>query len=233
MHVHGARIVVTGATGVLGGKIATALARHGAKLVVAGRDRTRLEHVREHSSATAAVPFEATNLDSCADLISTAAERLGGLDGLVIAHGVAVFGNAGDVHDDSAATAMTVNALAPMALARAALPHLHSGSVIAAVSAVLADYPTAGMSDYTASKAALSAWLSALRRENRRSGITVCDLRPPHMDTGLEQRSLEGRAPTMPPAHAADEIGEQIMDALCEDAAALSYDARSGQVRLQ
>ena len=233
MHLDGARLVVTGATGVLGGKIATALAQHGAQLVVAGRDRTRLEQASEQSAATSAVPFDATDLDSCTDVITTAVERLGGLDGLVIAHGVAVFGNAGDVNDASATTAMTVNALAPMALARAALPHLPRGSVVAAVSAVLADYPMAGMSDYTASKAALSAWLSALRRETRRSGVIVCDLRPPHMDTGLEQRALEGVAPTMPPAHAADEIVKQIVDALRNDAAALSYDARAGQVRLQ
>lgn len=233
MDLYGARLAVTGATGVLGGKIAAAVAQRGAELVVAGRDRTRLEDVRERCAALSGVPFDATDLDSCADVINIAAERLGGLDGLIIAHGVAVFGNAGEVRDASATTAMTVNALAPMALARAALPHLPAGSVIAAVSAVLADYPTAGMSDYTASKAALSAWLSALRRETRRSGVTVCDLRPPHMDTGLEQRPLEGRAPTMPAARAVDEIVERITDALRTNAAVLSYDARADQLHLQ
>lgn len=226
-------MVVTGATGVLGGKIASVLAQRGAQLVLAGRDHDRLEHARERCAARSTVTFEATNLDSCGEVITTAVSSLGGLDGLVIAHGVAVFGNAVDTRDASATTVMTVNALAPMALASAALPHLARGSVIAAVSAVLADYPTAGMSDYTASKAAVSAWLSALRRETRRSGVTVCDIRAPHMDTGLEQRPVEGRAPTMPGAHDADEIVKRITDALREDATGLYYDARAGRVHLQ
>lgn len=105
--------------------------------------------------------------------------------------------------------------------------------MIADTSAVLADYPTAGISDYSASKAALSAWLSALRRETRRTGVTICDLRPPHMDTGLEQHPVEGQAPTMPPAHNADEIADRIVEALRTGATVLYYDAREQGVRLR
>lgn len=233
MELNGARMVLTGATGVLGAKIASRLAQQGTHLAVAGRDHNRLEQARQRCAAPVSIPFDANDLGNCADVISTAARSLGGLDGLVVAHGVAVFGNAVEVRDSSASTAMTANALAPMALARAALPHLSTGSVIAAVSAVLADYPTAGMSDYTASKAALSAWLSALRRETRRSGVTICDLRPPHMDTGLEQHPVEGQAPTMPRAHDADEIADRIVEALRTGATALYYDAREQGVRLR
>lgn len=122
MELNGARMVLTGATGVLGAKIASRLAQQGTHLAVAGRDHDRLEHARQSCAAPVSIPFDATDLGSCADVISTAARSLGGLDGLVIAHGVAVFGNAVEVRDSSANTAMTVNALAPMALARAALP---------------------------------------------------------------------------------------------------------------
>jgi len=96
---------------------------------------------------------------------------------------------------------------------------------------VLADYPTAGMSDYSASKGAVSTWLSALRRETRRLRITVCDLRPPHMDTGLADRALAGVAPNLPPAHDSDEIADEIVNALRVGATELFCDPSSQLVQ--
>ena len=64
----------------------------------------------------------------------------------------------------------------------------------AVLTAILADYPTAGMAAYSASKAAISAWLTALRPEQRRRGVTVFDIRPPHIETGLAGPAVEIRA---------------------------------------
>ncbi|MBK0870835.1 SDR family NAD(P)-dependent oxidoreductase [Saccharopolyspora sp. HNM0986] len=224
MELSGARIMVTGATGVLGGKIAARLARAGARLAVAGRNEDRLQQASRACEAVAAITFDAGDPDSCTRAVEDAAVALGELDGLVVAHGVAAFGDATEVSNAIAGQVLIVNALAPMALARAALPHLVRGGTIAVVSAVLADYPTAGMSDYSASKGAVSTWLSALRRETRRLRITVCDLRPPHMDTGLADRALAGVAPNLPPAHDSDEIADEIVNALRRGATELFYD---------
>ncbi|MGW0891585.1 SDR family NAD(P)-dependent oxidoreductase [Saccharopolyspora sp. NPDC002578] len=219
--------MVTGATGVLGGQLATRLAHAGARLAVAGRNDDRLQQVSRACGAATAITFDAGDSDSCVRAVEDAAAALDELDGLVVAHGVAAFGAASDVSNAVASELFAVNALAPMALARAALPHLGPGGVIAVVSAVLADYPTAGMSDYSASKGAVSAWLSALRREIRRSHITVCDLRPPHMDTGLADRALAGAAPDLPPAHDSEDIADRIVDALKNGETELYYDPSS------
>lgn len=230
MELSEARILVTGATGVLGGEITTRLAQAGSRLALAGRDTTRLQEVRSTCGAEATVTFDAMAPEGCAAAVDDAATALGGLDGLVTAHGVAAFGEAADTSNTIAEQVMTINALSPMALARATVPHLGQGSMIAMVSAVLADYPTAGMSDYSASKGALSTWLSALRRELRRSHITVCDLRPPHMDTGLVDRALAGPAPKLPAAHDPGDIADRITTALRDGAAELYYDPSSHQV---
>jgi hypothetical protein len=42
-----------------------------------------------------------------------------------------------------------------------------------------------------------SAYLAVLRRERRRDGGAVLDVRP-HMDTGFTDRVLSGVAPTLP-----------------------------------
>jgi len=40
--------------------------------------------------------------------------------------------------------------------------------------------------------------LTAARRELRRSGIRVIDVRPPHTETGLAERAIAGTAPRLP-----------------------------------
>ncbi len=117
-----------------------------------------------------------------------------------------------------------VNVLGPMALIRAALGRMDSGSAIVALSAVVADHPTAGMAAYSASKAALSSYLTALRRERRRDGLNVLDVRPQHLDTGFESRPLAGSAPNLPAPADARGVSTAIVLALREDRRELAYD---------
>ncbi len=74
------------------------------------------------------------------------------------------------------------------------------------LSAILADAPMAGMAGYSASKAALSSYVTALRREVRRQGIAVLDVRPPHLETGLADRALAGSPPPLPAGHDVDDL---------------------------
>jgi short-subunit dehydrogenase len=70
------------------------------------------------------------------------------------------------------------------------------------------------MAAYSASKAALSAHLTALRREVRRRGIAVLDVRPPHMDTGFAGRALAGGPPALPAGFDPDALVATVLDAL-------------------
>ena len=44
---------------------------------------------------------------------------------------------------------LAVNTMAPMALVRAALPRIDRGGGVAVITAILADYPTAGIAAYS------------------------------------------------------------------------------------
>ena len=101
------------------------------------------------------------------------------------------------------------------------------------LTAILADMPTAGMAAYSASKAATSAYLTAIRRELRRDGITVLDARPPHMETGLADRPLAGEAPRMPPGHDIDEVVELIVTGLVDGRSELVADPKERTVSLR
>jgi short-subunit dehydrogenase len=226
MELHDGRAIVAGATGALGGLLSRRLAAAGARVGLAGRDPERLRALGEELGAPTA-PLELRDPGSAQECVDALAGALGGLDLLVVATGAVAFGAAEDVGAGVERTLLEVNALGPMALARAALAHMESGGAIAALSAVVADHPTAGMAAYSASKAALSSYLTALRRERRRQGLVVLDVRPQHLDTGFADRALAGAPPALPEPARAEDVAAAIVDALREDRRELSYDLRA------
>ncbi len=216
MELDGARTLVCGGSGALGSALARALQGRGARVVVAGRGGDRLAAVAG-DVGTEPLTFDAIDTDSCAAAVDAGAAALGGLDLLVVTVGVAGFGRGTEADPAVAEELFAVNTLAPMALVRAAAPHLAEGGTVAVLSAILADLPTAGMAEYSAAKAALSAWLHVVRREERRR-FRVVDVRPPHLDTGLDQRAIAGQPPRLPAPFPSETVVERVLEALGGDA---------------
>ncbi len=225
MELNGARVLVAGATGAIGQALTEALVERGARVVPAGRDADRLARLGE-VCGTEPLTFDVVDQSSCERVVADAAEALGGLDLLVVTVGVAGFGPAVEADPAVVEELFAVNTLGPMALVRAAAPRLSEGGGVAVLSAILADLPTAGMAEYSAAKTALSAWLGVLRREQRRR-FRVLDVRPPHLDTGLESRALGGKPPKLPPPMPAGTVVEQVLTALEQDASEIVYDAQA------
>jgi len=198
----GSSILVTGASGVLGGEIARLLSAAGARLVLTGRDRTRLEALELPATLIVADLRDPAVPDS---LVAQTLDALGALDGIVTAAGVVAFGAASAVSDDTLDTLFAINTLAPMRLLRAGVTPLTASAAagrepfILTLSGIVSEVPTANMAAYSASKAAIAAWGKATGREMRRAGIRVLDARPGHTETGLVTRALEGVAPKFAP----------------------------------
>lgn len=230
MELSGAKMLVVGGTGVLGEGIARALLEKGASVVVTGRDTERLADLAQECG-TSPIELDMLDVDGCADAVAQAKEALGGLTGVVVATGVAAFGAAVDADPVVAEELFAVNTLGPMAVVRAAAAHLEEGGGVAVLSAILADMPTAGMAEYSASKAALTSWLTVVRRENRRK-FTVLDVRPPHLDTGLSDHPLAGSAPKLPEPLAGSAVVEKIIEGLESGAAELVWDAKAKELQL-
>ncbi|MFJ8196788.1 SDR family NAD(P)-dependent oxidoreductase [Streptomyces sp. NPDC096152] len=214
MDVRAARILVPGATGALGGALVERLHRLGSATAAAGRDEAALRRLSDACGGIPTRRFDAYDLDSCARTVSWAAQRLGGLDAVVVCVGVPAFGPAESVSDAVAEHLVTVNALAPIAFLRAALSLVRSGGVLAAVTGVVAQSSPAGMADYAAAKATLSAWLTAVRRERRRSGVGVLEICLPHLATGFAGRAVTGSAPPLPDGLPLGQAVDAIVDAL-------------------
>jgi cyclic-di-GMP-binding biofilm dispersal mediator protein len=211
-------VLVTGATGALGGAIARELASRGARLVLHGRDAGRLDAIAQELGAEAAIAADLTASGEPERVVAAAADALGGLDAAVCAVGVVAFGPAQALDDATLATLMEVNLHVPARLTRALADRMERGSAIVNISAIVAEMPTAGMAAYSASKAALTAFDRAAGRELRRGGIRVVDVRPPHLDTGLEGRPIAGEAPRLPQGQDPVEWARRIADAVDDPA---------------
>lgn len=211
--LHGSRILLAGATGVLGSGLARALYDRGARLALTGRRADALSQIGAECNAFT-YTGDLRDPSHARRVASDAASHLGGLDGLVNAAGAVAFGNLIDTPDDVIEDLFLTNVLGPLWLLRAALPHLSPGSFVVHLSGVVAETPLPGMAAYSASKAALLAADTALARELRRSEISVVDVRPPHTETGLATRPLAGAAPRMPTGLAPEAVVARIVAAI-------------------
>lgn len=208
----GASIVVVGASGGIGRRIATQLAEQGARLTLVGRDMSALRSLDIDATLLSADLRDAEAGRSIVEAALGADDRI---DGVVNAAGVVAFGSLADTDNAVIEDLFLTNVLGPLWLMRAALPALtESRGFIANISAVVAEQPLAGMAAYAASKAALTAADRALSRELRAAGVTVIDARPPHTETGLADRPIAGTAPKLREGLQPDAVAERIIAAI-------------------
>lgn len=231
MEISGSRILIAGATGAIGSKLAEALSARGAHLFLAGRDSDALASIGQSLGAETFV-LDYSDPDSVTGTVRAATAGLGGLDAVVVATGAVAFGEARDLDPEVLTRLIEANATGPMHLISESLRSLEPGGAVVAITAVVAEFPTAGMAAYSASKASLAAFLSALRREVRRQ-FTVLEVSPGHMETGFADRALAGDAPEMPEGSDVDELVRLIVDSMVEDRREIRYDIRSRELQVK
>ncbi len=229
MELTDSRFLVAGATGELGGRFARGLAGRGARVALAGRDREALNSIATELGSPA-ILLDLSEPGSAAEAVSAARRELGAIDGVVVATGAVAFGRSGEIPASVEADLIRTNATGPIELISAALPELPPDGAVVAITAVVAEFPTAGMAAYSASKAALAAYLAALRRERRKELATVLEVSPGHMETGFAERALAGEPPPLPAGEDAGLLVETALEALGENRREVRYDMKAREL---
>ena len=152
--------------------------------------------------------------DETQSLINTVLDRHGSLDIVINAVGVVAFGEIISTSVDTVEELFLTNTFSHIFLTQAALPYMTKGSVIVGISGIIAEQNLPGMATYGASKAAVHSFNEALSREARRLGIRVIDARPPHTETGLATRAIEGVAPKFPQGLTPVSVAQRIVLAI-------------------
>ena len=119
----GARALVGGGSGGLGGAVAAALAGEGARVALVARASDRLTE-RAAALDALAVPADLSTADGPADAVAATVEGLGGLDLVLVNSGGPPTGRFEDLSDADWQRAIDGTLWSAIRLIRAAVPHL-------------------------------------------------------------------------------------------------------------
>jgi NAD(P)-dependent dehydrogenase (short-subunit alcohol dehydrogenase family) len=159
--VSGRVVIITGATSGLGTWVAEGLDAAGARLVLTGRRKERLNAVATRCADAVAVPGDLLSDETRLRCVDAALERYGRLDGLVNNAGVLNAIPALQETADDIRAMLEINLVAPMDLARRCVLAMRAsggGSIVnvTSMSAVVATGATVPSAGYCAAKAGLA-----------------------------------------------------------------------------
>lgn len=186
MQLNGARILLTGASGGLGGVLARELAQAGAALLLTGRDPAALARIDLPAGSDYRL-LQADLTDAAGIDSAVAAARAFGANILINNAGVASFGLLAEQDWDDIERILATNLGAPIRLTRALLPWLTQQPTAAVVNigSAFGSIPFAGFTAYSAAKAGLRGFSQALRRELADSTVRVIHVAPRAIDTPI------------------------------------------------
>lgn len=198
MDTKGKRALITGGSSGIGLALAAAMGRKGARIVITGR---RAEVVARAADELRAAGTECTALtaDAATDAgrqstIAGALEALGGIDVLVNNAGGVRAGKLESIAEAEIRSMIEVDLVAPILLARMALPYLRAdaGGLIVNVASGIALIGVPFYATYAAAKAGLARFGEALRRELAGNGVHVMTVYPGATDTPMMRTSRAG-----------------------------------------
>jgi short-subunit dehydrogenase len=210
------RLVVFGATSLIAQETAKCFAADSADIALVGRDEVRLKSIAADLTLRGAKKVETlvsdlAELKGHAKLIEDAANAIGGIDAVLIAHGTLVENSVPEQDVDEMLAQVNTNALSYMSLMTLLANRLERqrNGCICVVSSVAGDRGRKYNYVYGSAKAAVTAFSSGLRARLASKGVSVVTIKPGPIDTPMtanhKKTPLFGKA---------DAAGKRIYEAM-------------------
>ncbi|WP_053228819.1 SDR family oxidoreductase [Staphylococcus aureus] len=181
--------VVTGAGSGIGEAIATLLHEEGAKVVLAGRNKEKLQNVANQLSqdSVKVVPTDVTNKEEVDELIKIAQQTFGGLDIVINSAGQMLSSKITDYQVDEWDSMIDVNIKGTLYTAQAALPTMleQSSGHLINIAFISGFEVTKSSTIYSATKAAVHTITQGLEKELAKTGVKVTSISPGMVDTAI------------------------------------------------
>ncbi|HDG8817612.1 TPA: SDR family oxidoreductase [Staphylococcus aureus] len=181
--------VVTGAGSGIGEAIATLLHEEGAKVVLAGRNKEKLQNVANQLSqdSVKVVPTDVTNKEEVDELIKIAQQTFGGLDIVINSAGQMLSSKITDYQVDEWDSMIDVNIKGTLYTVQAALPTMleQSSGHLINIASISGFEVTKSSTIYSATKAAVHTINQGLEKELAKTGVKVTSISPGMVDTAI------------------------------------------------
>lgn len=193
-HLEGKVVLLSGATGAVGGAIARALLARGARLAVVARQSWQVAKVYEVLGRDRVLCGHVATSDSeaAAGFVKGATDALGPIDALIAANGAFAANPVGKDKAGELQSMLDANLLAGTNLARALVGRMlqrRAGSLVF-IGSEAVGHGGAGLSNYLASKAALHEYVRALAMELRTGPVRAVALIPGTIDTDANRKAM-------------------------------------------
>ena len=224
MRISGRTAIVTGASTGIGKETARQLVERGANVVLASRQRQKLEAVAEELAplpgATLVVPTDVTERLAVEALARRTVEVFGSIDILVNNAGSGLFAPISGGSLENARRLFDVNFWGAVHAVQATVPYMQAqrrGHIVN-VSSVAGWVAPPHMGMYAATKFALRAMSDSLRTELSGSGVRVSTIYPGLTQTSFTENMLqEAPVPAFPPLvrwRTSEAVGRRILQAI-------------------
>lgn len=188
------RIVIFGSTSAIAQAVARRFVSRGASLFCVGRNERKLQAVLNDLRVRATngqrvegMTADLTDISRHEQLIDAAEQALGGIDGVLIAHGSLPDQGECEQSVDQALKELQTNALSVAALLTALANRFEKqeSGVLAVISSVAGDRGRKSNYVYGAAKGMVTLFMQGLRNRLDRKGVSVVTLKPGFVDTPM------------------------------------------------
>jgi short-subunit dehydrogenase len=210
-------VLVTGATGGIGARIASRLHAEGASLVLSGRDKANLEGMATELAPARFVAADLSRKDEVERLVTAA----GDVDVFVANAGIPASGQLVSFSVEEIDRTLNVNLRSAIVLARLLVPGMVSRGAghIVLMASIHGKLPAALVSVYNATKFGLRGFGLALGKELRGTGVGVSVINPTFVreagmwaETGVNAHPLAGQVTP-------DEVAAAVVKAIKQNRA--------------
>lgn len=189
----GRRALVTGGDSGIGRAVAVAFSREGADVAVNYLEAeqqdadTLREDIEKHGGKIVLLPGDLSREETSRRVVREAAERLGGLDILVLNAGTQTAVRAiAELTTEQLRDTFETNIFSMYWMAQEAIPLMPAGASIITTSSVEAFEPNPHLLDYAATKSAIVGFTRALSKQLAPKGIRVNSVAPGPVWTALQ-----------------------------------------------
>lgn len=173
-------VLIVGATGGIGSRVAKLLAGSGANLFLAGRNSEKLAALAQeiNLSASKTLALDISKPNEVAVLKEQFFAQYPAIDVLVNAAGLGIIKSSDTLTEDEFMQTIHTNLYAPFLLVKAFLPNMKETKkgLIINIPGILGKVPMLGAAAYSASKYGLNGMMQSIREEVKRTEIRITNL---------------------------------------------------------